>query len=195
MMQSNSDLSASLTSAGSGGGEEDSSQSSQRSGTSLLERIRAQQKAAQGTDGTERSNTVPTQQIQVPQYHPVDGTRSNMVGFGGGDEHQQHHEQGDGASSTFFQNAWGNISASMENGMASLQVHQGDEDDDVGGSGMDDALLAPTSHHEGVDQTDYSMTTYFMTFVRDVYGLFLSLPVWGRGIVVVVLLITAIKLL
>jgi hypothetical protein len=168
-MQSNNDLSASLT----GGGGDDSSQSSQRSGTSLLERIRAQRNREAATE-----NSAPTQ-IQVPNYAPVP---TSQHGFGNGGEHEL-------GSSNFFSSAWSNISSSMENGMASLQQESG-------GDGMDDALLAPSSHHgHGHGEENYTMSGYFMTFVRDVYNLFLSLPVWGRVIVVVLLLFIALKLL
>jgi hypothetical protein len=42
---------------------------------------------------------------------------------------------------------------------------------------------------------DYSMCNYFLTFVRDVYLAFVSVPVPGRVIIVIVLLYAAIKLL
>jgi hypothetical protein len=182
---SSNDLSESLT----GGGSDDASQSSQRSagGTSLLDRIRTQQQqnreAAQG--GTE--NSVPTQQIQVPQYNSVP-TSQGQGGFGD-NTHNNNADGGDNAgSSNFFSNAWSNISSSMESGMASMEH-------DSGGDGMNDALLAPTASHHHNEEDNYTMSGYFMTFVRDIYNLFLSLPVWGRAITVIVLLLIALKLL
>jgi hypothetical protein len=168
MIRSNSDLNESLTGGGGGGGDDSASQSSQRSGASLLERIQAQRNREAAQAGT--GNAVPTQQIQVPQYDRVA---------------QQENGDGDLGNSSFFSNAWNNISESMENGMASLQVAEE-------GDGMDDALLAPSSNH---GDREYSMTGYFTTFIMDVYNMFLSLPVWGRGIIVIVLLYIAIKLL
>jgi hypothetical protein len=123
-------------------------------------------------------------------------------------------EDGGGASG-FFRSAWSNIATSMETGMAGLQAsasssgHAG-----VGGMGedgnylldssdMEDALLMmPTASRFGgggaagtsVDE-DYSMCNYFLTFVRDVYLAFVSVPVPGRVIIVIVLLYAAIKLL
>jgi hypothetical protein len=176
-MQSSNDLSESLT----GGGGDDASQSSQRSGTSLLDRIRAQQNREATQGGTE--NSAPTH-IQVPQYSPVPTSQ----GFG--NHNNNNADGGDNAgSSNFFSNAWSNISASMENGMASMEHETG------GGDGMDDALLAPTSTHHQDGLENYTMSGYFMTFVRDIYNLFLSMPVWGRAITVVVLLAIALKLL
>jgi hypothetical protein len=168
-----------------GGGGDDASQSSQRSagGTSLLDRIRAQQNREAAQGGTE--NSVPTQQIQVPQYNPVP-TSQGQGGFG---SNNNNADGGDNAgSSNFFSNAWSNISSSMESGMASMEH-------DSGGDGMDDALLAPTASHHHNEEDNYTMQGYFMTFVRDIYNLFLSLPVWGRAITVIVLLLIALKLL
>jgi hypothetical protein len=178
---SSNDLSESLT----GGSGDDASQSSQRSagGTSLLDRIRAQQ-AAQG--GAE--NSVPTQQIQVPQYNPVPTTSQGQGGFGS-NNNTNNTDGGDNAgSNNFFSNAWSNIHSSMESGMASMEH-------DNGGDGMGDALLAPTASHHHNEEDNYTMSGYFMTFVRDIYNLFLSLPVWGRAITVIVLLLIALKLL
>jgi hypothetical protein len=176
---SSNDLSESLT----GGGGDDASQSSQRSGTSLLERIRAQRNRETEQGVTE--NSVPTQQIQVPQYNPLP-TSQNQGGFG------SNHINGDGgddlSSSNFFSNAWSNISSSMENGMASMEHESG-------GDHMNDALLAPASSHHLDAEESYTMSGYFMTFVKDIYSLFLSLPVWGRTITVIVLLLIALKLL
>jgi hypothetical protein len=171
-----------------GGGGDDASQSSQRSagGTSLLDRIRAQQNREATQGGTE--NSVPTQQIQVPQYNPVP-TSQGHGGFGDNSHNNNNADGGDNAgSSNFFSNAWSNIHSSMESGMASMEH-------DSGGDGMGDALLAPTASHAHNEEDNYTMSGYFMTFVRDIYNLFLSLPVWGRAITVIVLLLIALKLL
>jgi hypothetical protein len=184
-MQSNNDLSESLT----GGGGDDASQSSQRSagGTSLLDRIRAQRNRESAQGGSEHS--VPTQQIQVPQYNPVP-TSQGQVGFGNNNNNADGGEHA--GSSNFFSNAWSNIHSSMESGMASMEHGNS-------GDNMNDALLAPTSSHSGShphdEEDNYTMSGYFMTFVRDIYNLFLSLPVWGRAITVIVLLLIALKLL
>jgi hypothetical protein len=178
-MQSNDDMNESLT----GGGGDDASQSSQRSGTSLLERIRAQRNRETEQGGTE--NSAPTQQIQVPQYGPLP-TSQNHGGFG---NNINNAGGGDNVgSSNFFSNAWNNISSSMESGMASMEHESGGDD-------MNDALLAPSSSHHLDEEDNYTMSGYFMTFVKDIYSLFLSLPVWGRAITVIVLLLIALKLL
>jgi hypothetical protein len=169
-----------------GGGGDDASQSSQRSagGTSLLDRIRAQQNRETAQGGAE--NSVPTQQIQVPQYNPVP-TSQGQGGFGSNTNNADGGGENAG-SSNFFSNAWSNISSSMESGMASMEH-------DSGGDGMNDALLAPTASHHHNEEENYTMQGYFMTFVKDIYNLFLSLPVWGRAITVIVLLLIALKLL
>jgi hypothetical protein len=116
-------------------------------------------------------------------------------------------EDGGGASG-FFRSAWSNIATSMETGMAGLQGassgHGGMGEDGnylLDSSDMEDALLMmPTASRFGgaggtsVDE-DYSMCNYFLTFVRDVYLAFVSVPVPGRVIIVIVLLYAAIKLL
>jgi hypothetical protein len=67
---------------------------------------------------------------------------------------------------------------------------------------MEDALLMmPTATTTAARRTgtavdeDYSMCNYFLTFVRDVYLAFVSVPLPGRVILVVVMLYVAIKLL
>lgn len=163
MMKSQSDITEPLT--GGGGGGDDESQSSQRSGRSLLERIRAQQ-------AREQQQQQP-QSIQVPQYNP-NPLPQNFAG--GGPPAEEH-------GSTFFRDAWSNISESMETGMAGLQDH-----------GMDDSLLAP-SHRNQNGEESYSMIGYFLTFVRDVYAAFLSVSMPARVVIVVILLYIAVKLL
>jgi len=171
-MHSNSEMSEPL----SNDNEETASQSSQRSGTSLLERIRAQRNAeAQRQASMEyagSSHSAPSHEIQVPQY-----SSNARDDFGNLANLQQDD------SNNFFSNAWNNISTSMENGMTSLQQ------EDVEAS---DALLAPTA---GEREGNYSISGYFLTFVRDVYGLFLRLPLFARVIIVILLLYIALKLL
>jgi hypothetical protein len=166
--------------------------SSQRS-TSLLERIRMQQ------NRQKQDVALPTSAIQFPtnennnmigsnHYNstPMDSVSSSSENFQGG--------------SNFFSQAWNNLSQSMA-------LSSSDD-------GMNDALLAPTStafapipgaapratdssmlldaeygeHH-------YSMGQYFITFVRDVYDGFMSLHVYGRILIVLVLMYVAWKLL
>jgi hypothetical protein len=162
------DLREPLTS--SGGGGDDASQTSQRSSASLLERIRAQRAAAS-------PSTAPTT-IQVPQYNPVAREEFASAGPAG--------EQGGGGGS-FFTDAWTNISHSMETGMASLSQ-------EVGGVESDEALLAPSAG-DVYNEENYSMVDYFTTFVKDVYGTFLNLPLLVRVTVIFALLFTAFKLM
>lgn len=161
-----SDLREPLTSSGGG---DDASQTSQRSSASLLERIRAQRAAAS-------PSTAPTT-IQVPQYNPVAREEFSSAGPAG--------EQAGGGS--FFTDAWTNISHSMETGMASLSQ-------EVGGLESDEALLAPSAGG-AYNEENYSMVDYFTTFVKDVYGTFLNLPLLVRVTVIFALLFTAFKLM
>lgn len=156
-----------------GGGEDDSSQRSSQS--SLLERIRAQR--AQQEQQQQQPQGAPAATIQVPQYNPV----AQEENFAGGGPAQQAGP--DSSGSNFFSAAWNNISESMETGMQSLQ-HQDSLE-------TDQALLAPSAYHE----ENYSMLEYFTTFVNDVYGAFLALPLLVRITVVFALLFTAFKLM
>ena len=162
----------------SGGGEESGSQSgsihssSHRSasggvagGSSLLERIQMQRQR----EAAALQQQTP-QQIQVPNY----GAGSSMPGMG-------NNGSGRSDSGNFFSSAWNNISHSMETGMAEQNE-------------MESALLAATSRFPE-EEENYSMQNYFMTFVRDVYALFLRLPVPARVLVVIGLLYIALKLL
>lgn len=196
MMQSNSELTDPLTaSSGSndnndvGAQEDAASQSSQRS---LLERIRMQrQREAEQNSSMEMqqaSASSPATEIRVPQYNPIPTMQEN---FAGGvlppdqqQMQQQQQQQSMSGSGNFFSQAWNNIQSSMEQGMAQ-------HPDDTG----NDALLAPTTSANRGGENEYSMSNYFMTMVRDVYNLFLSLPVWARWIVILVLLYIALRLL
>lgn len=168
------DLSEPLTGSlnAGGSGDDGASQSSQRSSTSLLERIRAQRAQQQGGN----TSTTPTS-IQVPQYNPV-APEENFAGGG-------PHSSPAADQNSFFSSAWHNISESMETGMASLQQ-------EVNFSQDDQALLAPSAHHH---DENYSMGEYFMTFVNDVYGTFLGLPLLVRVTMIFALLYTALKLM
>lgn len=170
----NNDLQQPLTSADNGGGDDSASQGSQRSSLSLLERIRAQR--AQQQEQQDRENQpAPATTIQVPQYNPV-ARQENFAG--GGPAPIERSASG----SNFFSDAWNNISQSMETGMASLQQEDFESEQ---------ALLAPSAYNE----ENYSMTEYFMTFVKDVYGTFLNLPFLVRVTMIFALLFTAFKLL
>lgn len=165
----NSELTESLT----GGPSDDgASISSQRSTASLLQRIQMQRNREVQQ---QQQQQMPTQQIQVPQYNP-NAVEQNFAGGGPAPPETE--------GSGFFSTAWNNISSSMENGMASSTFNDG--------MGADEALLMPSADENA---QDYSMSNYFLTFVRDINRLFYSLPVPARVVVVVVLLYVALKLL
>jgi hypothetical protein len=168
-------LTGSSNAGGEGGGDDTASQGSQRSSASLLERIRAQRAQQQ-----QQSNTTPTS-IQVPQYNPV----AQQENFAGGGPAPPTNT-GD-SSNNFFSSAWNNISESLETGMASLQQ-------EVSFEPPDQALLAPSSSTMVHGEENYSMGAYFMTFVNDVYGTFLRLPLLLRVVMIFALLFTAFKL-
>ena len=157
--------------------QEGSSQrsSSSNGGTlSLLERIQLQrEREAALAAAAEAQQQQTPQHIQVPSYGEPTGTGGGVAYSGGVD-----------STNNFFSTAWNNISQSMETVMA--------EHND-----MEEALLmAPTSGTTATDGDEhYSMQNYFMTFVRDIYGLFLRLPVPARFVSVIGLLYIAWKLL
>ena len=143
------------------GGDDAGSVSSQRSdggGRSLLERIQMQRQRE-----ADAAMTTP-QQIQVPNYGPAPPGIGNGVGGS---------VSSDG---NFFSNAWSNLSQSMETNMAAPSSPP--ELD----YGMQDALLTPSAM-TGTDE-GYSMSNYFLTFVKDVYGLFMRLHVVPRVLVI-----------
>jgi len=158
--------------SGSDAGSAHSQRSGSAGGSSLLERIQMQRQREAAMQQQQQSTP---QQIQVPNYAD---TTSNMPGFGSSPNNE--------SNSNFFSSAWSNLSQSMETGAAADQQHE-----------MESALLAPASQHgSGLDlDENYSMQSYFMTFVKDVYGLFLRLPVPARVVAVVGLLYIALKLL
>lgn len=134
-------------------------------GSSLLERIQMQRQR----EAAAAQQQTP-QHIQVPNY----GAGSSMPGMGNSGSGTS------GESGNFFSSAWNNISHSMETGMAERNE-------------MESALLAPASRFP--EEENYSMQNYFMTFVKDVNGLFLRLPVPARFVTVIGLLYIALKLL
>jgi hypothetical protein len=69
----------------------------------------------------------------------------------------------------------------------------GGADNGVGGGGMGESLLGGQQQQDG--SNEYNMNEYFMTFVRDIYGLFMQLHVVVRVVVVVGLLYVAFRLL
>ena len=155
------------------------SQSSQRSGVSLLERIRLQREREARQQRSDQP--APATTIQVPQYNPNPPADTNSPYFSWDSNGNTL------GASDFFSNAWSNISTTMETGMASLQQSQHDDD-------LDSSLLLPPSHN-GNSTEHYSMLGYFMTFVNDFNNGFHSLPMAARVVIVIVLLYIAIKLL
>ena len=202
---------------GGGGSDDAMSTSSQLSSASLLERIRAQQNRQTttgnnngdlqqppplgdgntGSAATTSSNGMAAPQIQVPQYSPVPTAAQDINHFASAGTAEQQHmssSASDGAGvSGLFSNAWSNISDSLENGMASISARQ-----NGGYNGLEtsDGLLAPTN---GPTMTttgeSYSITNYFLTFVKDMQGLFLALPVLARVLLLFALVYVAFKLL
>jgi len=204
--------------AGGGGSDDAMSTSSQLSSASLLERIRAQQNRQTttannigdlqqptppgdwntGSAATTSSNGIPAPQIQVPQYSPVPTAAQDINHFASAGTAEQQHmssaSDGDGAGvSGLFSNAWSNISDSLENGMASISARQ-----NGGYNGLEtsDGLLAPTNGSTMATTGEpYSITNYFLTFVKDMQGLFLALPVLARVLLLFALVYVAFKLL
>jgi hypothetical protein len=134
---------------------------------SLLERIQAQR-------NRELSHTAPDH-ISVSQYNLVQQPDS-----------ADHATTAAAVGSHLFSNAWNAMSASVEQGRTQSDM----------GAQQDALLLPPSAHQRDLSTTgEYSMNEYFMTFVRDMYGVFQSLPVWARWVVCAVLLYIAIQLL
>lgn len=151
-------------------GDDGASQGSQRSQHSLLERIQMQRER----EAAQQQQSTP-QQIQVPYYG------ESMPGMGSTSTDQSATL----SSSNFFSNAWNNLSASMETtGGANAAMEDGL---------IEEALLAPAAGSSRI-QT-YSMQQYLMTFVKDVYGLFMRLPTAARAVLVIFLLYVALRLL
>ena len=190
MMNSTNELTDSLM-AGPEGGDgaassslRSSSNSSRGGSASLLQRIQMQRHRE-----VQEQQNLPTQQIQVPQYNPV-ALEENFAGGGP----VPPETEGNG----FFATAWNhfNTAATSSSATNAGGALGGSVYDTTDGMGADDALLLPS----GMDDPtaaggSYSMSNYFFTFLRDMNGLFYSLPVWARVVVVVVLLYIALKLL
>lgn len=202
--------------------DDGASQSTQRSmggrSASLLERIQRQRELEAATKAvtsggmvqvsqstsnvTVNSSTIPSvpqqhllqplsQQIQVPQYGP-------MPGFGNTDVTMQQPPPGTTPIPQYgyLNNAWNSFTQSMESTMMAdktqLNSSPSYENDE-----MHHALLPPTtgnyvsSGHTTADE--YSISEYFLTFVKDVYGLFVWLPIPVRIVVLVGLLYIVVK--
>jgi hypothetical protein len=147
---------------------------------------------------------MPPQNIQVPQYEP---STSAMPGFGSNDflpqQSMPHPTTGIPQENNYLSNAWNSFAQNMESSMVASssnsnniladesQFYTNTQDD------MRGALLPPTGAG-GMDtryDDSYSISSYFLTFVKDIYGLFLRLHVVLRVVVVVGLLYAAMKLL
>jgi hypothetical protein len=192
--------------------DDGTSQSSQRSlggrSASLLERIQRQREleatttttagAAQATsnDNT-NSSTIPSvpqphllpqpNPIQVPQYGP-------MPGFG--NTTTQPPATAPIPKNGYLNNAWSSFTQNMESTMmadkSQLNLSQSYDNDE-----MHHALLPPTSGNDytnmGQTADEYSISQYFLTFVKDIYGLFIWLPIAVRIVVVAGLLYVVVK--
>jgi hypothetical protein len=192
---------------GSNSNDDASSVSSQRSagGRSLLERIQMQREreaaaasaAASTSDYKAMMTSTTPQQIQIPNYGqsmPGFGSSSNI---GVGNQNGASSPANDGGVSTnFLSSTWSNLSQSAAGDSSFSMSPMPDATPHSLEDGMNDALLPPSSaggmprHDE-----DYSMSDYFMTFVKDVTGLFSRLHIVPRIILFVALLYVAIKLL
>jgi hypothetical protein len=199
------------------------SQSSQRStggrSVSLLERIQQQRQreleaaastaaAAASLDASRNQpilsggSQMPPQNIQVPQYEPS----SAMPGFGSNDflpqQSMPHPTTGMPQENNYLSNAWNSFAQNMESSLVASSSNSNNilVDESQFYNTQDDmrgALLPPTGAG-GMDtryDDSYSISDYFFTFVKDVYGLFLRLHVVLRVVVVVGLLYAAMKLL
>jgi hypothetical protein len=172
-----------------------------RSASSLLERIQQQRQrelaAAATTAGaasvSSSSNmSIPPHQIQVPQYGP-----SVMPGFGNSDvlgqQQQPYFAPSNGWNLVSPQSFQSNGNVPISNNLVSAEKSQMFHDTQTE---MHHALLSPSSVHESRhDDQNYSISEYFLTFVKDIYGLFLRLHVVLRAVLVVGLLYLAVKLL
>jgi hypothetical protein len=145
-----------------------SNTSSHRS-SSLLERIRLQRQRE------EQGPLTPPGQVDIPNYSQTQqehvSLASSNFNVHGGQNSQEDHQD-------FFHTAWNNIQNSLEMGMATAE------------DGME-SLLPPSS----VPPEEYSMTQYFITFVKDIYMGFLRLHMVARCVLVIGLLYLAVKLL
>ena len=200
--------------------DDGASQSSQRSlggrSVSLLERIQRQreleattsapsagiaQATSNGTTNRSTISSVPQPhlqplpyQIQVPQYGP-------MPGFGNNTAIQVSPQPLATApipqNSYTINGAWNSFTQGMESTLmadkSQLNLSQPNDNDE-----MHHALLPPSSGNNymndmGHTADEYSIAQYFLTFVKDIYGLFIWLPIAVRIVVVVGLLYFVVK--
>jgi hypothetical protein len=164
------------------------SQSSQRSGVSLLDRIRLQREREARQQQLSNDQLPPATSIQVPQYNPNHPENMNNNSENTNSPYFSWESNGNSlGTGDFFSNAWSNIHSTMETGMASLQQMQHEDD-------LDSSLLLPPSSGDEANHR-YSMANYFMTFVKDVNDGFHGLPLIVRIMIVAGMLYVAIKLL
>ena len=135
------------------------------------------------------------QQIQVPQYGP-------MPGFGNTNGTMQPPPQPPLPTAPlpqqhgYINNAWNSFTQGMESTMmadkSQLNLSSSYDNEE-----MHHALLPPASSNnytnEGQSADEYSISQYFLTFVKDVYGLFVWLPIAARIVVVAGLLYIVVK--
>jgi hypothetical protein len=132
--------------------------------------------------------------IQVPQYGP-------MPGFGNSSTTQQASLPLSTApmpQSGYLNNAWNSFTQSMGSSTmadkSQLNVSPSYDNDE-----MHHALLPPAGSNTYMNadhvvvEEDYSISQYFLTFVKDIYGLFIWLPIAVRIVVVAGLLYVVVK--
>lgn len=137
---------------------DDGASSSQKSGRSLLERIQLQRQREQG-----EATGMPQQVVQVPQQ-----------------QQQQPETFYSNPSSSPFQTPWSNpFGSSPAPAGATGSTIEGFGGLPTASGGMGESLL-----NGGSNMEEYSMGNYFMTFVRDIYGLFMHLHIAVRVVVV-----------
>jgi hypothetical protein len=158
----------------------------------------------------QQQQQVPSQQIHVPQYGPMPGFGNNGITM----QTQQPEptptmslQQQQGRKG-YLNNAWNNFTQNMESSMMAekSQLNMSSPQQQPNGNEMHQALLPPSNDynnnstmmnygsHNNYDD-NYSISQYFLTFVKDVYGLFIWLPIVVRVIVVVGLVYAVMKLL
>lgn len=201
--------------------DDGASQSSQRSlggrsSSSLLERIQRQRELEATTTSTNAGVTVPatsnnttegstipsiSQPHLLPQSHPIQVPQYGpMPGFGNTSVPPPLPPLATAPTvppNSYMTNTWNSFTQSMESTMmadkSQLNLSRSYDNDE-----MHHALLPPTSSnhnnymgHGGDDE--YSVSQYFLTFVKDIYGLFIWLPIAVRIVVVAGLLYLVVK--